>query len=43
MQCVTDAHGVTATFSIHNKPVNAFWALFQARVAVVLRARVCVL
>jgi hypothetical protein len=26
-----DAHCVTATFTVYNKPVNAFWALFQVR------------
>lgn len=29
MQTTTDGYSVTATFRIHNKPVNAFWALFQ--------------
>lgn len=29
MQATSDAYSVTATFRIHNKPVNAFWALFQ--------------
>ena len=29
MQATSDVHSVTATFTIHNKPVNAFWALFQ--------------
>ncbi|KAL4420675.1 hypothetical protein ABPG75_010331 [Micractinium tetrahymenae] len=29
MQATVDAHAVTATFTIHNKPVNAFWALFK--------------
>ncbi len=29
IQYTSDEYGVTATFTIHNKPVNAFWALFQ--------------
>lgn len=29
MAATSDAYSCTATFKIHNKPVNAFWALFQ--------------
>ncbi|PSC71770.1 zeaxanthin epoxidase [Micractinium conductrix] len=29
MQATTDAHCVTATFTIHNKASNPFWELFQ--------------
>lgn len=29
MECTNDAYSITATFKICNKPVNAFWALFQ--------------
>jgi len=29
MEACADAHSVTATFKIQNKPVNAFWALFK--------------
>ncbi len=29
MQASVDPFCVTATFTIHNKPVNAFWALFE--------------
>lgn len=29
MEATADAHSVTATFKIQNKPVNAFWALFK--------------
>lgn len=29
LQAMTDAYGVTTHFDIFNKPVNAFWALFQ--------------
>ena len=40
MQATTDAHCVTATFTIHNKASNPFWELFQvggqgARIGVV--------
>lgn len=31
MQVVSDAYGITATFTITNKPVNAFWSMFQVR------------
>lgn len=29
MSTTTDEHSITATFTVYNKPVNAFWALFQ--------------
>jgi phenylpropionate dioxygenase-like ring-hydroxylating dioxygenase large terminal subunit len=29
MEATSDAFSVTATFKIHHKPVNAFWALFE--------------
>ncbi|KAL6774148.1 hypothetical protein ACKKBG_A23935 [Auxenochlorella protothecoides x Auxenochlorella symbiontica] len=29
MQVASDAYGITATFTITNKPVNAFWSMFQ--------------
>lgn len=29
MEATADAFSVTATFTIHNSPVNAFWSLFQ--------------
>ena len=32
MEATMDAHSVTATFKIQNKPVNAFWALFKVPV-----------
>ncbi len=31
MTTTTDEHSITATFTVYNKPVNAFWALFQVK------------
>lgn len=38
MQASVDPFCVTATFTIHNKPVNAFWALFKVGCALDLVA-----
>lgn len=32
LKAVTDAHSVTATFDLHNKPVNKFWEFSQVPV-----------
>ena len=36
IQSTVDEWGVNATFTIHNKPVNAFWALFQVSTSFLL-------
>ena len=37
LQATVSPFSVTSTFTIHNKPVNAFWSLFQVGVACMQR------